>query len=305
MNPELRPSADGVPAVRTWISAILLAASALLVGISVSAANRARRTWDQQSAQRAQVEAEIAALSQRTLEAPRHAADAMVHARADERSGRSNEAAGTEPTEATRLDSELASESATLRLLRVEAEQKFAPLFRKLALPPDEVARFLAICTDFEERAVSLRAAAKSERVSQDDAAFAAALKAAAAQRTAALRDLVGPDGLRQVQEFERTYWIRDEVLSPLAGDLVFTPEPLGAAQADQLLRLVDAATVGPASGFMDTAVNWDAVAAQSRPFLSNRQLVGLNALASMRKVGQLQQDVRRLIQEPPPNLPP
>lgn len=206
------------------------------------------------------------------------------------------------PANVNPTDFDLAMQSADLRLGRTIDEEQYGAFFRKLALTPGQTEQFLTLRSRYRQEIVDADAASKNEGLPRDNPA-ADRLKQAAKDRLAAAeRDLLGDNGFRRLQDYERTSEIRNEVVAHFAGDLAFTDDPLRAEQAEQLVRVIDAVTAAPNGG---KQVDWDRVVAQSRAILSAQQLVVFSAFATAQRREQLIGTVRQLISEVPPSIAP
>ena len=101
-----------------------------------------------------------------------------------------------------------------------------------------------------------------------------AALKAKAeADYVASLRELLGETGYAQLQDYERSSWMR-QMVSAVGGVAVLEHAPFSAQQADALVSVIAGASKQYQRGgsAVDDDIDWDAVLAQAKPILTAEQ---------------------------------
>jgi hypothetical protein len=263
--------------------------------------NLPRNSWISASALVLSVAAITAALRARSqAEAARtvHAALAQTHAAANPASGqadarRAAAVAWTEIGEETpaiavdSADGPFASAHAdshravrqipALQALRLAAERaafemNYAPLFRALQLSPVQAAQF---CDHLMRRAAAksdLQAAAEAQRLPDHDTAVRGLADRSDWEFKEAQLALLGEAGARQAMEFERTLPVREGVAT-IASTATLAGVPLTAAQSEQLLRVLVAATPrNPDDTLNMREIDWERVSEQARQFLSPAQ---------------------------------
>ncbi len=191
--------------------------------------------------------------------------------------------------------------NSKLQVLYLAAERaaiptRYGPLIRALGLSAVQTDRFIAAEVAAAERTLDIRATAQAQGLDPADPAVATLQRQSAEQLGAAQADLLGADGYRQLQEYERTLPTRGFV-DKLAGTLAFTDTPLSPEQAGQLVQLLAGASTGYQNGgvadpprFEDynglmasraaaqEAVDWQAVQQQARGMLTEAQFDLLNS---------------------------
>jgi len=102
---------------------------------------------------------------------------------------------------------------------------------------------------------------------------------------TRRLRELLGDDGYRKMQEFDRVDSAR-QLAAQVASSLYFTEAPLAPAQSEQLIQILDS-NRAPRGGPQASPFDWDAVLAQARDVLSAPQLGAVNGLRVRAQLNQ------------------
>jgi hypothetical protein len=180
---------------------------------------------------------------------------------------------------------------------RASLPARYGPFLRPLGLSAEQTAKFDDVQLAAAERALDIKASAEAQGLTLDDPAVAALLKQSAQELQSAQADLLGADGVQQLQQYERSLPMRAFVDS-LGGALAFTDAPLNAQQANQLLQQL----LGASSSYQDGGiaisprlttvysslmasqslaqepVDWDSVLPQAQATLSGSQFAMLNA---------------------------
>lgn len=146
-----------------------------------------------------------------------------------------------------------------LQAKQAEFEMAYGPFVRLAKLDPATTARLIDVKMKHEEMQRELNAIRASPRSDRD--AVEAFRKKITGEQQAALREVLGESGLRELQEYERAQPIRAWVMD-FAGTAAYAAEPLTLPQAEQLT--VALARGSPAyrdGGTVDPrGIDWDAV---------------------------------------------
>lgn len=157
---------------------------------------------------------------------------------------------------------------------RARLAQEYGPLFSALALTSAQTERFVALALKRQEQLMDLAGAAQTQGADSKQA-VAALQQKANEECQAAQTELLGADGFRRLQEYERSAQIRSAV-NAFVGAAVQAGEPILAVQAGQLTEALANATSRFAAGGRAEVmtVNWDAADAQARQILTPGQFV-------------------------------
>ena len=130
---------------------------------------------------------------------------------------------------------------------RGKVDEKYAALFKKLKLSPEELTRLQTLLGDRQTAFADAMMAASAQGLTGKDARQVANDVARASQKdiTANIKDLLGPQRFNQLQTYERTLPQR-ETVDQLAQRLSYTPTPLTARQQDQLVQVLATAAAAP-----------------------------------------------------------
>lgn len=128
---------------------------------------------------------------------------------------------------------------------RGKIDAKFAGLFKKMKLSPEELVRLQGLLADRQNAYADAMLAARDQGLTGAEARRVANDVARATQKeiTNSLKELLGPQRFNQLQNYERTAPQR-ETVDQIAQRLSYTSAPLSARQSDQLVQLL--ATSGP-----------------------------------------------------------
>ena len=209
-----------------------------------------------------------------------------------------------------------------------KVDARYAALFKQLKLSPDQQARLESLLTDKQSAFADAMIAARDQGLTGKAARDLANTVANATQKdiTSSIKDLLGPQGFSQFQNYERTLPQRD-VVDQLAQRLSFTPTPLTTGQQDRLVNVLattaaapkPAANAAPGSpapkpvppiaplpsslaglgvASVASAPITNTAVAQSQSFLSPQQVA---ALQQMRQQQQAQQTLNNVLSGKPP----
>jgi RNA polymerase sigma factor (sigma-70 family) len=192
-------------------------------------------------------------------------------------SGMDSEIAGPNASEAPQIRHDLNLTAAWLG---------YAPFFRQLGLTPEQVDRWFAIEDESWGKIDDIAAAAKSLGISEQDPIVQQLENQEKTEMVKAKRDLIGDAGWEQFQQ-----WIDKDGLGSFPGSAVVFPinsalvdtgsSPLTFQQGAQLAQIVYDQHIGGNNiypPYVDR--DWDAITAQSAPFLDSNQAVALRNIS-------------------------
>jgi len=159
-----------------------------------------------------------------------------------------------------------------LNSLHGNIARNYALFFATAGVTPAQVQRLEAAMIKRDEQLMDLSGAAQTQ--GQDSqAAIATLQQQARADYEAAIRDVLGDEGVRQLQEYDQSASARVFV-GGMAGMAVLEDVPLTPAQTERLTKIITTPPpqgAGDRSGRNDQA-NWDAADSQVREFLTPKQ---------------------------------
>jgi hypothetical protein len=177
-------------------------------------------------------------------------------------------------TIAERLQKEPDTQRFYLAALKAEAAAKYGALFRALALSPTEIGKFQDILIKRDEQNMDLTAIKQSQGLSDQDATVMKLQKENEAEYQAAQQALLGETRYRQLQDYERTTYVREMVNGWAGGAVVEARLPFTAPQAEQLIQVLANTSSSYRNGgaVKPFEIDWDAADAQARSILSEAQ---------------------------------
>ena len=148
---------------------------------------------------------------------------------------------------------------------RGKIDAKFAGLFKKMKLSPEELTRLQGLLADRQNAFADAMLAARDQGLTGPDTRRVANDVARSTQKeiTNSLKDLLGPQRFNQLQNFERTAPQR-ETVDQIAQRLSYTTTPLSTHQSDQLVQLL--ATSGPPPAAKNPASGRKNAVQEARP---------------------------------------
>lgn len=158
---------------------------------------------------------------------------------------------------------------------RAAVAVSYGPLFRSLALTPEQVETFQTLTIRREEQAMDLTAIVRQQGLGYDDPSVAALREKADDEERAARLALLGPEGYHRLQEYLRTLPVR-EIVDALAGVAAVSGMPFSAEQSARLTqRLASASSRYQSGGAADIeSIDWDAADRLAQAILSPEQFV-------------------------------
>jgi hypothetical protein len=148
---------------------------------------------------------------------------------------------------------------------RGKIDAKYAALFKKLKLTPDDLSRLQTLLTDKQSAFADAMIAAKDQGLSGKDARAMASAVARATQKEVdgSIKSMLGPQRYGQYQNYEKTMPQR-ETVDQLAQRLSYTNTPLSPRQQEQLVQTL--ATSKPTPVVNTTTVNAAGVVVKPTP---------------------------------------
>jgi len=178
------------------------------------------------------------------------------------------------PTIAEHLQKEPDTQRFYLAGLKAEAVARYGALFRALALSPAEIGKFQDILIKRDEQNMDLTAIRQSQGLSDQDATVMKLQNENDAEYQAAQQALLGETRYRQLQDYERTTYVREMVNGWAGGAVVEARLPFTAPQAEQLIQVLANTSSSYRNGgaVKPFEIDWDAADAQARSILSEAQ---------------------------------
>jgi hypothetical protein len=135
---------------------------------------------------------------------------------------------------------------------RAMVESRYAPLFKSLDLPPDQLARFKNLLVEKQNAARDVMTVAREQgldmRNSADRSEIQQLIQQAQADVDNSIASVIGADKLAQYQSYDQTAPQR-AVVNQVAQRLSYTSESLTPAQNDQLVALLAQSAPAPGNG--------------------------------------------------------
>jgi hypothetical protein len=155
---------------------------------------------------------------------------------------------------------------------KAHLNQDYGPLFRSLRLSPEQTEQLKAIMAHQITADQDIEAAALAKGLEFQDPVVKTQLRQTDDEAKAAEAALLGPDGFRQLQEYQRSMTARGMV-DGLAGVVAFT-DPLTTQQANKLTAILANASQSYRVGkYADlNEVDWSVVDEQARSVLRPAQ---------------------------------
>jgi RNA polymerase sigma factor (sigma-70 family) len=190
---------------------------------------------------------------------------------------------------------------------------RYAPLYRRLGLSPEQIAAFEAALVEMQQGVVDIWSAAGDQGVVPGDlpvnTAVARMTSDPITASQAKVEKLLGPAGYKAFQDFNVVETARGFV-SSLAGAVYDTEAPLTSSQGDALTVLLQANTKKVKTRMADDgadhplysisdATDWDVVKERAAAVLAPGQLKAFYAILEQKRIEEEQERI-----ENPPDLP-
>jgi RNA polymerase sigma factor (sigma-70 family) len=183
---------------------------------------------------------------------------------------------------------------------------RFGPLYKNLNLSPEQVAKFEQRLADSFQDEVDFAAAIHAKGFAPNDPAIATLATTEKARLETDLRAILGEAGLRDYQNYERSYGAR-EMVNTLLGNLVYNGSLLSPQQVNQLTQVLAEQSPAYQKGGRVPGraqdVKWDSVVDQATQFLLPPQLDALRAVAEQaRAIRRVQEFTEPMIRKVSPS---
>lgn len=179
-----------------------------------------------------------------------------------------------------------------LSAVRPKLRATYLPLFEQLGLTEAQAAQFLAIAEKRGEQEMDLAAVMETRRLPAGDPEVAALKKQVVQDFRAAQTALLGDEGWRKVEAYERSIPAR-EFVNEFAGAATVMGASITAAQADALSAALTGASAAYAQGGGVTTdnIDWDRVLTGASATLNAEQMaVFRNAVLQFRNINRLRE---------------
>jgi hypothetical protein len=156
----------------------------------------------------------------------------------------------------------------------------YFPLYRSRSWSREQIARFEDILTAHEGRTNDILATAQASKLSRNDPAIAPLRREEDERFKAELTAAFGDDGRRAIEDYQARAPER-RIVNAVVGAAALTASPLTPPQVQQFIAAVRAHDLARRREQADA---WDAVVAQTAPFLDPIQTAELQAQAMIGK---------------------
>jgi hypothetical protein len=179
---------------------------------------------------------------------------------------------------------------------------KYAPLVQTLGLPQGTLDQLGALDLKMRSDLFDLAQAVRLQGVdANSDPNVTALAQKIRDQHAEAVQNLIGPQGVQQMNDYDRLYDARD-LAKQVAAGTYFGTDPLTSAQADQLIQILVESDLGATSGGSAEVQNldWDSALTQAAAVLPAPQVAALRTLRAKRDLDQLSDTALGLTGETP-----
>ena len=191
-----------------------------------------------------------------------------------------------------------ADEAKLLARFRDGLGVKYRPFYRAMAFTPERIARFEELLVSQEGRRHDLTGAAVARGLPFTDPAIETLRQQDTAKTEAELREFLGDDGCRKLEEYQGGADHR-RIVRQLVGDLALSAQPLSPDQGQQLMRVLAELKFDGKAG-ADRAT-WDPVLSRAGAFLGPTQLITLQVQAISSQNLAALNEMSRLIRQSNP----
>lgn len=170
-----------------------------------------------------------------------------------------------------------------IRLKRIRADLffRYAGFFRQQGLTAQQIEKFEALKAEHSLNEDDINAAAENNGLVRTDPAVSRLHAQEDDRFRAAVKDLLGPDGLPQLEVFDKSTSERMAV-DRLTAVLAETANPVSPLQAKQLIDILAATRMPRPTNPAETQIDWNTVEAKARSVLSSTQLIEFRSAARL-----------------------
>jgi hypothetical protein len=176
---------------------------------------------------------------------------------------------------AEQLQKNPTAQVAALASSRAHVLATYGPLFRRLALTPDEISRFQEIAFRREEQDLDIQAIARADGLAWTDPAVQKLGQKMTDDYDASAHALLGDERYKQLTDYDRASWIHELMIGWAGGAGAIAHEPFTPEQGDRLEQALANASESYRSGhYVETSEPgyWDRVDAEARKILTPSQ---------------------------------
>lgn len=170
--------------------------------------------------------------------------------------------------------------------------RRYAPFIHRRGLSPEQRDRFAGELVQHEANLAEIRVAANQAGWTADDARTAPLREKERERHKNDLAQLLGPQGYRELQEFDRSIALRDFV-GELAQELYHTDTPLARDDAERLTQLLARHGKESQGKIARTGIDWDAALAEARDQLPPEHFA---VLSRVRKIEELPREMNQIV---------
>lgn len=287
--------------MRSRLLAVVFAVSALIGGIRFVLKHHAARTEAERVAteserRRAALETEVRLAEAKLATAGTERTRVQAELAARPKPPALTASAKPAPAPMTALRNALLNDpqlqNLRLAAVRPKLRASYLPLFEQLGLSETQAAQFLAIAEKRGEQEMDLAAVMETRRLPAGDPEVAALKRQVAEDFRVAQTALLGAEGWRHLEAYERSLPAR-ELVNEFAGAATVLNAGITKVQADALASALTGASPAYAQGGLVTTdnIDWDRALTGAAATLSAEQLTAFrNAVMQYRNINRLRE---------------
>lgn len=257
-----------------------------------SAAQAARARLAAIAAQRAKLDAAIAAIGERAAQARNdesvlRAELKPVQSQVGQRTaGVAPKPAAARPDTAASLEANPGLRALFRKGFQADLAARYRPFYDAARLSPEQIRKFEQLMTEAEEVKMDFQITAKAQGFTPADPALGKLRAQGEAELKAAATEILGDEGYRQLLQFKRAEPL-EVAVNDLAMLVAQSPTPLSAAQAGQLLTTMANASSSYRAGDRAelASVDWPQALASAQSFLAPAQFSVFKANVQLQQV--------------------
>ncbi|MGC4072719.1 MAG: sigma-70 family RNA polymerase sigma factor [Nibricoccus sp.] len=190
-------------------------------------------------------------------------------------------------------------QEASLNMFRASAKFKYAPFYRKMTLSAAQIAQLESALLEREQAQIDQNAAARSQKLSISDPVMGKVTNQGFADAYAEMERVLGGEGVKRFNEYEKAIGTQAEVQSVLSASL-YSDAPLTLEQSERLSEILAANRLSEKNGNMTTytGYKWDEIAVAAAEVLPGAQAAFVRDYVTKLKAEQLWQEYWRAARE-------
>jgi len=175
-----------------------------------------------------------------------------------------------------------------IRAKRMHADLYFqyAGFFHRQGMTSEQIEKFEALKAEHSLNGDDINAAAENMDLGRTDPAISRLRTEEDNRFRASVKDLLGPDGVQQLEAFEQSTSERRAV-DRLTAVLSDTANPVSPQQAGQLIDILAVTRVPRPTNRAETQVDWDAVETKASGILSPGQMTEFRSASRLTRRGE------------------